>query len=67
MKILIAIFLFFFLIESASAKDTLKVGEKNYSGTSFYGFCIDGVEYLARGHAVFPRLKPDVKLVTCNY
>lgn len=48
-----------------------KLNEHNYKGTVFWGYCIDGVEYLQIGinqsRTIFPRLKPDGKPVTCNY
>lgn len=57
--------------DSAMAQVTPKVGYHNYKGTDWYGYCIDGVEYLDNGgfhsKVTFPRLKPDGKPATCNY
>ncbi len=60
---------------NAWAQETPKMGVHNYKGTNFYGYCIDGVEYLINTFGLdntssrigFTRLKPDGKPVLCNY
>lgn len=67
-KLLITLVLLSFA-NSAMAQVAPKTGYHNYKGTVFFGYCIDGVEYLSTANEsyLFPRLLPSGKPATCNY